>query len=121
MLSLGENVINAPHVRRCIYVDFATGSYKIMFVNHVVTRVSFVSHVHELHPSHAFIIVPDKPVDVPDPAEYNLNAPPDLQEEICKYPNLSVHETCSRYFSSKTPWGQVCTVSCLGSIVPLFF
>ena len=83
MLSLGESGINAPHVRRCTYVDFATGSYLFLFVTiPVVTRVPLVSHVHELHPSHAFLIVPDKPVDISDGTDCN-NAPPDQHEELC--------------------------------------
>ena len=49
----------------------------------VVTRIPLVSHVHELHPSHAFLIVPDKPVATPDGTECNANAPPDQHEELC--------------------------------------
>ena len=83
MLSLGESVINVPHVRRCIFVGFATGSYLFLSPRSVVTRVPLVSHVHELHPSHAFLIVPDKPVETADDTECNANAPPDQHEELC--------------------------------------
>ncbi|KAF8159565.1 hypothetical protein B0H34DRAFT_703960 [Crassisporium funariophilum] len=40
------------------------------------------SQVHELHPSHAFLVVPDKPQEIPSASDYLPNAMPDPHEEL---------------------------------------
>ncbi|KDR80641.1 hypothetical protein GALMADRAFT_240994 [Galerina marginata CBS 339.88] len=47
------------------------------------------SQVHELHPSHAFLIVPDKPVEVSGTSDFHPSALPDPHEELSlKHPGV---------------------------------
>ena len=47
--------------------------------------IRFSSQVHELHPSHAFLIVPDKPSELPSSSEYLSHVMPEALEELCSY------------------------------------
>jgi len=48
------------------------------------------SQVHELHPSHAFCVVPDKPVEVISNEDYLASDLPDPHEEVCEFDLIAI-------------------------------
>ena len=51
---------------------------------------TFSRAVHELHPSHAFLNVPDKPSEPPSSSEYLSHIMPEALEELCSYLSIFV-------------------------------
>ena len=76
---------NVPLVQRFISVKLAIGQFH--FKSHLYIKYThiFSRAVHELHPSHAFLSVPDEPSEPPSSAEYLSHIMPESLEELCSY------------------------------------
>ena len=81
---------NVPLVRRFISVKLAIGQFSISLktIFKVLTLISRA--VHELHPSHAFLNVPDKPSEPPSSSDYLSHIVPEVLEELCSYLSIFV-------------------------------
>lgn len=104
---LFRSCINAHHVNDIIYVELATGTGSS--TAHLGFAHPPLSQVHDLHPSHAFLVLPDKPPSLGD-SEITLLNP---SEEQCK-PNRCVircFEFSSPLISYGPPRSEVHAVS----------
>jgi hypothetical protein len=79
------------------------------------------SQVHDLHPSHAFLVVPDLPVQSNGDSDYFETVPPDLGPEGEKCMLLSSPYPCmpniSFLFSLNPPRGPMCPVSSIVQVL----
>lgn len=117
LLSIFAKDTNVHRVRNSNYVAPVIGNG---FLQNLVTCLLIIfcrySQVHDLHPSHAFFIVPDKPVRTRSDPDILLPMFTDSNEEQCKSLEPHLQFDSNVVCSHEASWSQMCTVS--SKIVP---
>lgn len=116
VLSHPGGVTSVYLVQISTFVGRVTGqtssSFHLMIPANMMNANSH-SQVHELHPSHAFLTVPDRPVRTSSEPDFLSPVQPDSNEEQCK-PLLVCWTYTSQYVqlaSSEASRCQMCSVS----------
>jgi len=60
------------------------------FVSYLILILSY-SQVHDIHPSHPFILVPDKPKRLISEPDFMANQQFDAGDEQCAIPLIKIH------------------------------